>query len=630
MPKGSSSKPAQSPVPKPTEEPIDSLPTPSALEGENDVDDPSVGAAPQTTFPDLDGADVLCENLWDLQGDALPELDDLSPPSSTSAAGDLQPTNSPFAASLATDPSCLLSLLTPTLQEENHNNFSQFSPSSIVRSYPPISLSPPQRDASIPRSLGGNSSWTLIEYYFKEVAALFSSYDSQMNPFRTTVSRLWGSSLAMCRTMQSMAAATLVHDFPQFGPMGLKMRNEAVEVLTKDSTTILDDKSLLSLLMLGQTASWHDPKDLGIPFFNLLRKHLNAISSGHAGSLSSNHSKNHQFFEEALIYWEMLLSFVADNDSVALSGNAGTEDSLVLQRMPHPWTGIARDTHSAVQEVGRLVRRERKRIRTQRFTSQDGITQAQRAIDQAAQLEERLLELAHPAEAEIISPGDDETPVWHLLTMAESYRCTGLMQLYRAFPDLLRRRLPLQSAADQDPFFLSDPMLGNPNLDEFCEFPGLGSGDQNTTRTEARKNSSSYYDSWLTEFALTTLSRLRTVPIESRTRCVQPFLLVASSSELRLPQLPMTTEDETHNEPDNNPSHDNDNSSNIPSHAVEVLRTRKFVLGRLTSYLHVLPPKPIHVCLQLVREVWRRMDAGEKDVYWMDVMIAKGWETTMG
>ena len=161
-------------------------------------------------------------------------------------------------------------------------------------------------------------------------------------------------------------------------------------------------------------------------------------------------------------------------------------------------------------------------------------------------------------------------------------------------------------------------------------FPGLGSDDQNTTRTEARKNSSSYYDSWLTEFALTTLSRLRTVPIESRTRCVQPFLLVASSSELRLPQLPMTTEDETHNEPDSNPSHDNDNSSNIPSRAVEVLRTRKFVLGRLTSYLHVLPPKPIHVCLQLVREVWRRMDAGEKDVYWMDVMIAKGWETTMG
>jgi hypothetical protein len=46
--------------------------------------------------------------------------------------------------------------------------------------------------------------------------------------------------------------------------------------------------------------------------------------------------------------------------------------------------------------------------------------------------------------------------------------------------------------------------------------------------------------------------------------------------------------------------------------------------------MHVLPPKPISVCLQLVQEVWRRMDAGDINVYWMDVMIEKGWETTMG
>jgi hypothetical protein len=36
------------------------------------------------------------------------------------------------------------------------------------------------------------------------------------------------------------------------------------------------------------------------------------------------------------------------------------------------------------------------------------------------------------------------------------------------------------------------------------------------------------------------------------------------------------------------------------------------------------------VCLELVNEVWKRMDGGDPDVYWMDVMIEKGWETTMG
>ena len=211
-----------------------------------------------------------------------------------------------------------------------------------------------------------NPSWTLIEYYFKEVAALFSSYDSQMNPFRSTVSRLWGSSLAMCKTMQSMAAATLVNDFPQFGPMGRRLRNEAVDIITKESA--MDDKSLLALLMLGQSASWHDSKDLGISFFNLLRNHLDAKPS--LKDSNAHHGNNHRFFEEALVYWEMLLSFVAD-DATVLSGNTAmdTGESLVLQRVPHPWTGIARDTQFTVQEVGRLVRCERKRIRLRIFTS---------------------------------------------------------------------------------------------------------------------------------------------------------------------------------------------------------------------------------------------------------------------
>jgi len=589
---------------------------------------------PNPSTLEVNETNVLCEDLWDLNGNSLPELDDLSPPSSVAASTSeesIQQTTSPFAANLAaTDLSNLFSLAAPTFLD-NSRNYGHFSPAAIVRSYPP----PCSRPQRIPQSLNGNSSWTLIEYYFKEVAALFSSYDSQMNPFRTTVSRLWGSSLAMCRTMQSMAAATLVHDFPQFGPMGLKMRNEAVDILTKE--TEMDDKSLLALLMLGQTASWHDPKDLGISFFNLLRKHLNGKSSG-AESFLSRHSKNFQFFEEALIYWEMLLSFVADNDSLSLSGDtSGTDDSLVLQRMPHPWTGIARDTQAVVQEVGRLVRRERKRIRAQRFTSLEDILQAQRAIDQAQHLEGRLLGLAHPPEAEIISPGDDDTPVWHLLTMAEAYRCTGLIQLYRVFPDLLRCRLPLPNTSTTDSdrdLFVSEQILGNDcNLDGF-EFPWLDANSPKKTptppasgTTPTTRAADSYYNTWLTDFTLTMLSRLKTIPIESRTRCVQPFLFVASSSELRLPSVPMYESNTNSNHNANN--QDNSNEENV-SHAVEVLRTRKFLLGRLTSYLHVLPPKPIHVCLQLVKEVWRRMDAGERDVYWIDVMMERGWETTMG
>ncbi|KAL4754149.1 hypothetical protein BDW72DRAFT_148167 [Aspergillus terricola var. indicus] len=583
-------------------------------------------------LPDLDDlvdddANAL-DDLWDLQQpESLPELTDLCPASPKSAVspGDQAPNASAmeFAspASLGSDPWAFFSLAAPALQGQTRD-FPGFDPSSIVRQYPPpsgVPSRPAPRDLTlIPQPLN-NPSWTLIEYYFKEVAALFSSYDSQMNPFRSTVSRLWGSSLAMCRTMQSMAAATLVNDFPQFGPMGKRMRNEAIEIISKETT--MDDKSLLALLMLGQTASWHDPKDLGIPYFNHLRRHLDNAALARATN-PTNRGNNYQFFEEALVYWEMLLSFVADDAAVlpAPQTTSSTADSLVLQRVPHPWTGIARDTQFTVQEAGRLVRAERKRIRTRRFTSQADIVNAQVALEKARELEERLLYLAHPTEAEIVSPGDDETPVWHLLTMAEVYRCTGLLQLYRAFPDLLQRRLPVQQQNHNSPTQQSHPTTSAPQdpfhswLNEAYTHPSPN------PQPDQDQSSPTYHDSWLTEFALTTLSRLKSIPLESRTRCLQPLLLVASSSELRLPPSPS----------DPLALSANGNGPCISSHALEVSRTRRFILGRLTSFQYVLPPKPITVCLELVNEVWRRMDGGDKDVYWMDVMIEKGWETTMG
>ncbi|KAJ5731701.1 transcriptional regulator family: Fungal Specific TF [Penicillium malachiteum] len=614
---------------------------------------------PDSSEFDLNDSNGICEDLWDLPGNrSLPELTDLC---TSSAATSSAATSSGFlshdvsavfdfaqSGDTVADLSDLLFLISqPQDEPDGHDNniYRDFSPSTIVRSYPPaLQRAPPHDFMSISRSLN-NPSWTLIEYYFKEVAALFSSYDSQMNPFRTTVSRLWGSSLAMCRTMQSMAAATLVNDFPKFGPLGRKMRDEAIEIITREA--VMDDKSLLALLMLGQTASWHDPTDLGISHFNLLRRQLKSLGSNSTPQpfgFPKSYSNNYRFFEEALIYWEMLLSFVADNHSVLPDDSRAsfTEESLVLQRVPHPWTGIARDTQFTVHEVGRLVRRERKRIRASRFTSLDDITRAQLAIEKARELEDRLLNVAHPSEAEIISPGDDETPVWHLLTMAEVYRCTGLLQLYRAFPDLLRTRLPnpeenqfrdVPSTAQSDPFFPID--LDSMNLSQHTNqdtrgspvsssshniniFP-LPTQPLNKATCETEESSTGLYDAWLTDFAVTLLSRLKTIPFESRTRCLQPLLLVASSSELRLPRLSADQRDES----EGNQSHDNEQpgteTPDISMEAIEVSQSRKFILGRLTSLLHVL-----------VKEVWRRMDAGETNTYWVDVMIEKGWETTMG
>jgi hypothetical protein len=431
--------------------------------------------------------------------------------------------------------------------------------------------------ATLRRGLNDPSS-ILVEYYFKDVAGLVSCYDSQMNPFRTTVSRLWTSSPAMNRTLQSMAAACLVDEFPQFARIGLQMRREAMALIEMES--VMDEKALLVLLMLGETASWHDPGDLGLPYFNRLKKAVDSLPA--SGRPSDNN--NFLFFQEALVYWEMLLSYVADDTHMVKSTSpvADQHDGSMSRRRPHPWTGIARDTQIALHEVGKLVRRQRKRVR---LTSQAEIDKAQLAIKESEELEERLLNMAYPAEADIISPGDTETPVWHLLTIAEVYRCTGMIQLYRAFPDLLARRLPSS---------------------DFTHIPGYTEQDM----LEQTRND------WLTNLAITTLKLIQSLPIESRTRSLTPFLLVASSSELRLPWDHSLDEDVDDKE--------------VSPQALEVLRMRDFIRNRLKFFLRILAPKPIHVCLELVELVWAKLDAGEKGVYWMDIMFENGWETTMG
>jgi hypothetical protein len=77
------------------------------------------------------------------------------------------------------------------------------------------------------------------------------------------------------------------------------------------------------------------------------------------------------------------------------------------------------------------------------------------------------------------------------------------------------------------------------------------------------------------------------------------------------------------------PSTLHDDGEEIDQTFVEVAMVRKFILDRLTTCLRLLPPTPIRVCIDIVKETWRRIDAGNKGVYWLDVMMEQGWETIM-
>lgn len=138
-------------------------------------------------------------------------------------------------------------------------------------------------------------------------------------------------------------------------------------------------------------------------FFNRLRNCLELLpSTGEKKDI-----KNYLFFEEVLVYWEMLLSFMADGDTLVLREQeiSWQQNPMVLDQRPHPWTGIARLTLTALHEVEQVIRHERKRARNRpSFILQADIDRASDAINQARQLEERLLNLSYPSEAEIMSP----------------------------------------------------------------------------------------------------------------------------------------------------------------------------------------------------------------------------------
>lgn len=487
----------------------------------------------------------------------------------------------------------------------------------------------------------------LVEYYFKETAGVFSCYDSNMNPFRTTVGNFWTSSPALYRTLQSMAAACLVNEHPYFKRLSRSLRTEAMSQLF--NTPDEDEKSLLALLMLGQSSSWFDPQDLGIPLFKTLKSRLNRREPAPSDQLTRVVG-SHTFFQEAMEYWEMLLSFVSSEIIADPKDGPWPSSYNHTRKVPHPWTGICRETQMLVNQVGQLVRAERIRARSTKFTWQHSIDESMTSLQLARGLESRLRSLSELQDDAIVNPGDVETPVWHLRRIAEIYRRTGLINLYRVFPDLLLQHIKQHQALDVTSTMLTGASSVNDDWLGLVEDCTASDGDSDSMYT------------WLTNYAIETIELLESIPPTSRTRCLQPFMLVACASELRAPLL------EDYKPPDlastppsvmnggdfpwiSSPQNTfpdsfsffNTSSGTLSAgdaslevdesslaQAFRVFHARRFVRGRLSLFMNVLPPRPTKTCLDLVEAVWKKLDEGDEDVYWIDVMMDMGLYTTMG
>ncbi|KAK7439672.1 hypothetical protein Landi51_10941 [Colletotrichum acutatum] len=462
-------------------------------------------------------------------------------------------------------------------------------------------------DTPLSPSLQDNTS-VLVEYYFKEVCGMMSCYDSKLNPYRTTISNLWSNSPSLYYVTQSMAAACLAEVSPGLSAASVRLRDQAVNALWKESKAgPTDTSSLLALVMLGFSLCWHDPSKLGQSEFELLAETLIHLEAQQDSLIMADKQKRF-FFYNSLVYWRMLLSFVTDQElpSAASTGAVQPQPPRFPDRndarMPHPQTGIGVEVLEVVGQVGALARKERKRIRRRQHSSRHDIEQSVAAIQAAEQLHSRLCKIELPTEVTVMDSGDDMTPTDHLLKAAEAYRCTGLLQLYRNFPDLL----------------LQDTATASPSA--WLDIPG-------ESEPSFSGNPEALHATWLTCLALHILNLLQEIPITSRSPSIQPLLLVSICSELSI-----TREFAPLDSLGDKPVASFAFSPRLRAKPTmtDVLHARRLVISRLASFEGILAAKPIRQMTLLVRETWSRMDEKQQDVYWMDVMVEKGYETLMG
>lgn len=522
--------------------------------------------------------------------------------------------------------------------------------SSVIEMEPPMMGTSPRRDSNqftdslsaIRQQLNRSNvpeflvhlPTLLVEYYFNYVCQIFSSFDGTLNPFRSTVGRLWDGSAPIYYAIQSMAAAYLANHFPRMSPVGVQMQRETYRCLYQSqqgsgypSENL--DKTLLTVLLVGQTTAWHDPKDLGLVHLKTAKRLNRRRLEQQGGSADIRARRQNEFFEQCILYWDMLAGFVEDDvDELGFGGvmagevasespgngqSPSTEDNKI-RVFPHPWTGVAPKVQKLFAQVGRLIRSYRK------ILAQDAESLGFLALDlgfdvefpedssamtaataKAQALEEELLSFQPPSESNLVDAGDENTPVQQYIYLADAYRCAALLQIYRIFPSILYKRVPVSDnsfpSLSTGPGFLSD----------FLPIP-----------------ISQPPDDFLVSLAMHTISLLEKLPPNSGTRCLQPIVLIVAASELRFPTsmsfdplspypLPQSTSI----------------FNSLTSREVDIASARQFVTARLQEFQSSLPAKPIMKAELLVKQTWERADTGF-DVFWMDVMEEMGLRSIYG
>jgi hypothetical protein len=426
----------------------------------------------------------------------------------------------------------------------------------------------------------------LTEYFFRNIISLYCTWDGKSNTMRNIIETKWQSSGVLHHTIQSMAAACLSEYFPRLLPVARSEHKEAHEIVRKGTSPAAQKQAdLLAYMLLGHTSSWLDPSDLATSYFRGCHTLLQSIPD------ADDDDGGVSFFTGTMDYWAMLLVYLTDSEQLdGYKPSPSVETSSPVRVVnPHPYSGISGDVIKILIETGKLIFQHRKHMSGTKFMAEKDLEIFKTALQRARQLERLLLTYQSPNLAQFVEVEDGNTPLKHLALIDEAYRCTGLIQLYRVFPDLLNERYAPWSKE-----ILLRPM------------PAV------------KMPTSAERQAWLTQLALYILGILERIPFESSTLSAQPFIAVAVSSELRI------------NDPYGQELVPIGEAPQGLGTAFDVAQARKFLRSRLAGYKHTIPLSKSKVIMELVYRVWAALDSGEQDVYWLDIALEHKLGTMMG
>lgn len=526
----------------------------------------------------------------------------------------------------------------------------------------------------------------LVEHWFSDVCPMWNIFDSDSNFNRQFASTSWSSSEPVFYAMQSMSAACLVDTLPAMMPVLSSLTAKALAAIrhrvafyqSAQRTTMPEFPTdlLFAIFAMGTSLHWKHGFELGSSLMDLAN-HVISCYRNRLPAMTPAERKHLAFFQKALICWEGILSaadtnFTPKSFAVRKSAYQARIASSQLQMASpqpkfgppapslgdaelHPWCGVSSDVLQKFGQVMTLCHNAQRRLSS---VVGDDELESSCDVGLAHELASELLamdfsndprrNMSEALKVQYLGTNDNDTPLSHLLDIAEAYRQACLLQLSLTFEDL---HVPI--TVDSSIGLLLPAQ--NDCIDTYA-----------TSRAQT-----------LVGLALQLVDQLKKIPPESGSRCMQPLLYLCAASGLQFNPAPLVRSHPEHGQmsPQNTaernhdvahlellePSYLSDSLDNdfearneslqvsdesavsilpyddsdhiLTISTLKVAKARSFVKKRLGMLQQLLPPRYTGTALRLAEAIWAEYDCnsdGGSPLYWSNIMIREKLQTFFG